>query len=107
MGFSENLKAIRTAKGLTQEQLAKKLGVQRQSIVEWENPNGKRPDFLNLVCLVTALEVSWNRMMDGEVQTVKDNVPEWKHMEGIAKALQLFAQVTGQITKEAFHHNEE
>ena len=74
MGFSENLKTIRTAKGMTQEQLAKKLGVQRQSITEWEKHDGKRPDFLNLVCLVTALDVSWNRLMDGEVQKVKEVV---------------------------------
>ncbi len=103
VGFSENLKAIRSAKGMTQEQLAQKLGVQRQSIVEWEKPDGKRPDFLNLVCLVTALEVSWNKLMDGEVQTVKQTVPEWKHMEGIVKALQTFAQVADKITKETFH----
>ena len=103
MGFNENLKAIRTTKGMTQEQLAQKLGVQRQSIVEWEKPDGKRPDFLNLVCLVTALGVSWNKMMDGEVQTVKETVPEWKNMEGIAKALLAFAQAADKVTKETFH----
>lgn len=103
MGFSENLKAIRTAKGMTQDQLAQKLGVQRQSIVEWEKPNGKRPDFFNLVCLVTTLEVSWNKLMDGEVQTVKEAIPEWKHMEGIVKALQIFVQATEKVRKETFH----
>lgn len=106
MGFSENLRAIRKTKGMTQEQLAIKLGVQRQSIVEWENPTGKRPDFFNLVCLVTALDVSWNKLMDGEVQAVRKSVPEWKNMEGIVKALQIVARAADQITKETFHNED-
>ena len=106
MGFSENLRNIRKHKGITQKQLADKLGVQRQTIVEWENDDGKRPDFLNLVCLVTALGVSWNRLMDGEVQAVKSNIPEWKQLDGLVKALQTFAKHTDIIAKEVFHRNE-
>lgn len=106
MGFSENLKAIRTAKGLTQAQLAIDVGVQRQTIGEWENPEGKRPDFFNLICLVTALDVSWNKLMDGEVQSVKKAFPNWRNMEGLAKALQSFAKKVDQITEEAFLKHE-
>lgn len=51
MGFSENLKNIRHSKGLSQERLAKKIGVYRQTIIEWENPEGKRPEFDSLVWL--------------------------------------------------------
>lgn len=34
--FSENLKAMRKAKGYTQEELAIKLNVTRQTISKWE-----------------------------------------------------------------------
>ena len=35
--FSENLKAMRKAKGYTQEELAIKLNVVRQTVSKWEN----------------------------------------------------------------------
>ena len=35
--FSENLKAVRKAKGYTQEELAIKLNVVRQTVSKWEN----------------------------------------------------------------------
>lgn len=34
--FSENLKAVRKAKGLTQDELAIRLNVVRQTISKWE-----------------------------------------------------------------------
>jgi len=36
MNFSEKLLTLRKAKGMTQEQLAEKLDVSRQSISKWE-----------------------------------------------------------------------
>ncbi|MBR3780247.1 MAG: helix-turn-helix transcriptional regulator, partial [Clostridia bacterium] len=35
--FSENLKRLRTQKGLTQEKLANFIGVSYQTISKWEN----------------------------------------------------------------------
>lgn len=35
--FSENLKKYRTERGLTQQQLAEKVGVSRNLLCEWEN----------------------------------------------------------------------
>lgn len=35
--FNENLKAMRKAKGLSQEELAIKINVVRQTISKWEN----------------------------------------------------------------------
>lgn len=105
MGFSENLRSIRLAKGMTQYQLAKKIGVRRQTVVDWENPNGKRPDFLSLICLVTALGCSWNKLMDGEVQTVKDNNPEWKRFDGIIKVFRSLANATDALYAKNFNHS--
>lgn len=36
MNFSEKLKEIRRNEGLSQEQLAEKIGVSRQAITKWE-----------------------------------------------------------------------
>ncbi len=40
--FSENLKAMRKAKGYTQEELAIKLNVTRQTISKWEKGGSLR-----------------------------------------------------------------
>jgi len=66
MGFSENLKEIRKAKKWSQQKLADKLKVARQTIIEWEDPDGNRPSFDCLVELVATLRVSWGRLMAGE-----------------------------------------
>ncbi len=92
MGFSENLKAIRRSKNMSQAELADKIGVYRQTIIEWENPNGKRPEFDSLVWLVDALGVSWNRLMNGEEPKGKEVDPRWKKIEPAANALMEFAK---------------
>ena len=71
MGFSENLRELRQAKKMTQEELAKKLGVTRQAVISWEDPKGKRPSFEFLVGLVFTLKVTWNRLMAGEIERIK------------------------------------
>lgn len=37
MAFPENLQYLRARDGLTQEQLAERLGVSRQSVSKWES----------------------------------------------------------------------
>ena len=39
MKFNENLKFLRKKEGLTQEELAEKLNVSRQSVTKWESGN--------------------------------------------------------------------
>lgn len=106
MGFNENLREIRKARGMTQKQLAEKLGVRRQTVVDWESPknNSKEtgPDFINLKALVTILEVSWNKLMDGEVEQVKSDFPQWKNMKGLVVALRTFAKASGALYEQAF-----
>ena len=55
--FSENLKAYRKAKGLTQEELAVRLHVVRQTVSKWEKGLSV-PDADLLVRLAEVLEVS-------------------------------------------------
>ena len=60
--FAENLKARRTALGLTQEALAEKIHVTRQAVSNWET--GKtQPDLEMLALLSWALEVDVSTLL--------------------------------------------
>ena len=64
--FSENLKAYRKAKGLTQEELAVRLHVVRQTVSKWEKGLSV-PDADLLVRLAEVLEVSVSQLLGSEV----------------------------------------
>lgn len=61
----ENIKAIRTSKGLSQQELAVKLNVVRQTISKWEQGKGL-PDISLLTPLSAALGVSVLELMSGD-----------------------------------------
>ena len=48
MEFGNKLRALRKAKGLSQENLAKQLGISRQAISKWES-NLSQPDIDNII----------------------------------------------------------
>ena len=60
----------RKEKGLTQEQLAEKLGVTSKSISRWENGN-TMPDYSLLKDLCSELNISVNELLSGE--KIKEN----------------------------------
>lgn len=63
-GLSENLKRIRTAKGLTQDQLAEKMNVTRQAISNWEN--GKtEPDIEMMTALADYFDIDVSELING------------------------------------------
>ena len=63
--FHEKLKVLRKKKGLTQQQIADEIGVNRGSYSNWEK--GKRePSFENLVKLADLLEVSLDSLFGRE-----------------------------------------
>ena len=64
--FSENLKAYRKAKGLTQEELAVRLHVVRQTVSKWEKGLSV-PDADLLVRLAEVLEVSVSQLLGAGV----------------------------------------
>lgn len=61
--FGENLKAIRVQKGLSQEELAVRLHVVRQTISKWEK-NRSVPDAELLIRLAELLEVPVSELLD-------------------------------------------
>lgn len=66
MGFADKLKTVRKSAGLSQEALADKLNVSRQSVTKWESGAGM-PDIENL----TALSVLFGISLDEFLSDVK------------------------------------
>ena len=66
--FAENLKKIRKDKGYTQETLAEKLNVVRQTVSKWEK-GLSLPDVDMLPKIVNVLETDVNILLDGQITT--------------------------------------
>lgn len=75
--FSENLKTIRKAKGYTQEELAIKVNVVRQTVGKWEKGLSV-PDADTLSNIVDVLEVNVSELLGADVneETDKNEVAE-------------------------------
>ena len=71
--FSENLKTLRKQKGFSQEELASKLHVVRQTISKWEK-NLSVPDADTLIRLAEILEVSVSELLGSKIETENGNV---------------------------------
>ncbi len=62
MGFKEKLQLLRTSMKLSQEELANRLDISRQSITKWENGQSF-PDIQNLIQLSEIFKVSIDRLV--------------------------------------------
>lgn len=65
MEFGENLRTLRKAKGISQEELAERLGVSRQAVSKWEQGMGY-PEMETMLALSKTLEVSLDFLVSGE-----------------------------------------
>jgi len=74
---------LRRERGLTQEQLAQKLGVTNRSISRWENGN-TMPDLSLMQYLCKELEITIPELLTGER---KAETPQWK--KGIQQLMEL------------------
>lgn len=81
--LSENMKAIRTSKGLSQEELAVKLNVVRQTISKWEKGLSV-PDSDMLISISEALETPVSTLL-GETVTV----PKADDLKAISEKLEI------------------
>ena len=64
--FSENLKALRRAKGLTQEELAARLHVVRQTVSKWEKGLSV-PDAELLIRLAEVLDTTVGQLLGADI----------------------------------------
>jgi transcriptional regulator with XRE-family HTH domain len=69
MEFKDNLKQLRTQKGLTQSQLAEKIFVSRSTIAKWENGLGL-PNPEAMAALEALFEIDRQALLTNEPETV-------------------------------------
>lgn len=80
--LSRNLKVLRKINGYTQEKLAEKLGISRQSVAKWERGESV-PDLNNLVVLAQLFNVTLDNLVNyDEKQEGIGIPPKGKHMLG-------------------------
>ena len=72
MNLGERLFELRKAKNLTQDDVAEKLNVTRQTVSKWET-NQSTPDFDKIVPMCELYEISPNELLTGEKQEVINN----------------------------------
>lgn len=65
MTFAEKLKSIRKQAGMSQEQLAEKLGVSRQAVTKWETDVGI-PDIENIMAISALFDISIDELLSNE-----------------------------------------
>lgn len=75
MNFSKQLKKYRELNGYSQEILAKKIYVTRQTISKWENDK-TYPDIHNLIALSVLFDISLDELIKGDVEVMKDVVSQ-------------------------------
>jgi len=90
MSFSENLQFVRTWKGLTQEQLAERLNVSRQSVSKWES-SASFPEMDTLLQLCDLFSVDLDTLLRGSVEEsmVEDTAHYNAFMNGYSWRLSL------------------
>lgn len=72
--FGERLKMFREQRGLTQEQLAEKIGVAKSTVTGYEKGN-RTPDVAKIKKLAAALEVSGDELLDTGYGTAERPTP--------------------------------
>lgn len=72
MNLGDKLFELRKAKNLTQDEVAEKLNVTRQTISKWET-NQSAPDFDKIVPLCELYEISPNELLIGEKEETTNN----------------------------------
>lgn len=83
--IADRLIKLRKQKGLSQEELADKLGISRQAVSKWERAEAS-PDTDNLICLAKLYGVSLDELLsnDDDIDTiVKEQVKSEEENEGV------------------------
>ena len=96
--FSENLKILRKQKGLTQETLAIKLHITRQTISKWEKGLSV-PDAEQLVHLAEVLEVPITQLLGQKVADTTNENEVAEYLAQIAEQLAIKNRRTKLIVK--------
>ena len=81
-----NLKALRKAKGYSQEEVAEKINVSRQSVAKWENEESI-PDVIKCSELANLYEISLDELVHDKISVEEEstNSEDGKYVFGIVK----------------------
>lgn len=74
MNFSEKLKEIRKKEGISQEQLAERIGVTRQAITKWEGGKGL-PDVENMMIIAEIFKTTIDELLMDSVKKPASEAP--------------------------------
>ena len=69
MKFGDNLKRVRKMRKISQEELADKLGVSRQSVSKWETGENY-PSMTNIMCLCTIFKCNINELVHEDMADI-------------------------------------
>ena len=86
MNFGEKLYELRKLKNLSQEDVADKLNVTRQTVSKWET-NQSTPDFDKIVPLCELFEISTQELLTGKTSEEKNNNENTENVENENKVL--------------------
>ena len=73
MEIGSQIKKLRNALGLSQEELAEKIYVTRQTISNWENEKSY-PDIHSLLALSSMFEISLDQLIKGDIEIMKQEI---------------------------------
>ncbi|MCR4614945.1 MAG: helix-turn-helix domain-containing protein [Clostridiales bacterium] len=94
MNLANNLRKIRKENGLSQEQLAEKLGVSRQSVSKWESEQAY-PEMEKMIQICDIFDITMDELLNQNVSQVKESKEE---KANLAKYIESFlAYVTKTI----------
>ena len=96
MELGNHIKHYRNEKGLSQEELAERIFVTRQSISNWEN-NKNYPDINSIVLLSEVFEISIDNLIKGDLEQMKKEI----NSEEVRK-LNFYAAMMGILMLAAF-----
>ncbi len=73
MEIANQIKRLRTKKGLSQDELAEKIFVSRQTVSNWENEK-TYPDIKSLILLSEVFETSLDALIKGDLNEMKKQI---------------------------------
>jgi len=86
MKFGDKLIVLRKKNGMSQEELAEKLGVSRQSVSKWES-NNTYPETDKIVQIANLFDCSMDDLINDKITDVEQSLRKNKFVKKIGQAL--------------------